>query len=282
MKQIISLIATVLATITLTNAELQIIGTGYGRTGTDTLRMALTTLGYKTYHMKEIILGSRRQDVIDWKTLIENDCKDKELLKDIFERGAWDAVLDFPGVMCWEQLIEIYPNAKVIHTERTYAEKWYESASNSILMIRKLFPFNVINRILPFWRDHRLMANAMWDKVCGKNVNESDADFPQNVKKDLMAAYDANNARVREVVPSERILIQDHGEGWTALANFLGKDIPNEPYPHSNTREEFLDFARRFSYGAAAVMSVVFLVVIALVKLLLRLRGSSKKKKKAE
>jgi hypothetical protein len=78
MKQILFLTGIVLATTTLANADLQIIGTGYGRTGTDTLRMALTKLGYKTYHMSEIMEGALRQDVVDWTTLIENDCQDKE------------------------------------------------------------------------------------------------------------------------------------------------------------------------------------------------------------
>jgi hypothetical protein len=71
------------------------------------------------------------------------------------------------------------------------------------------------------------------------------SNFPQNVKKELMVAYDANNERVREVVPNERLLIQDHGDAWTTLSNFLGKDVPDEPYPQSNTREDFMSILRR-------------------------------------
>jgi hypothetical protein len=64
---------------------------------------------------------------------------------------------------------------KSIHTERTSAEKWYESASNSILIAPQTFPLNIANRFVPSWKELTLMVNAMWGKLCGKNVSVLDA-----------------------------------------------------------------------------------------------------------
>jgi hypothetical protein len=280
MNRILLSIATLVATLPSTTvAELQIIGTGYGRTGTDTLRTALTELGYKTYHMKEIIFGTLRRDVIDWKILAETNCKDTDLLKGIFERDQWDAAVDFPAVLCWEQLIEIYPNAKIIHTERTSPEKWYESASSSILIGRTLFPFNIFNKLFPFWRDHRKMVNALWSRVAGKDIFEMAEGWPDVYKKELVAGYIANNAKVRKIVPVERLLIQDHSKGWELLVRFLGKDVPDVPYPHSNTREEFMGVIKKVSRRMSAVVFAFVVAVFVLVQLLIGMRSGKKNKR---
>ena len=94
MHKIITITSLIMA-VPATNAALEVIGSGFGRTGTDTLRQALTELGYKTYHMKEIIDGGLTKDVQDWIDLAENRCSDAEMLKSVFERGGWTAVLDY-------------------------------------------------------------------------------------------------------------------------------------------------------------------------------------------
>lgn len=269
----------ILAASPHTNAELQIIGSGYGRTGTDTLRESLTVLGYKTYHMKEILFGQLHQDAVDWKKIIDTNCDDVELLKDIFERGGWTAAVDLPTSLCWEQLMQIYPNAQVIHTERTSAEKWYESASNSILIGSTMFPFNIMSKVVPFWIDHRLMVESMWSMIVNKSVRRSDAGWPDVYKKELMAAYDANNVRVREIVPNERLLIQDHSKGWELLTIILEKDVPDIPYPHSNTRKEFVWLFRKYTIVGVVAVSFLIVAIAFLLKSMLRIFSGGKKKK---
>ncbi|KAL3804677.1 hypothetical protein HJC23_008492 [Cyclotella cryptica] len=261
MRQLEVITALVIAASATTNAALEVIGSGYARTGTDTLRTALNELGYKTYHMKEIIQGKLLSDIHDWIALAENNCSDVEALKDLFERGGWTATVDFPSTMCWEALTRIYPDAKVIHSERKSEEEWWDSASNSVTIIHTKFPLNIMNRVLPFWRTKREMLNAIWSACAGKKVSDSDPGWPSVYKSDFLAAYSANNQRVRQVVPSERLLIQDHSKGWTLLADFLGKDVPNTPYPHRNTRVEFIRFAHRLS--AMVILTAVVIIALA-------------------
>jgi hypothetical protein len=181
--------------------------------------------------------------------------------------------------MCWEQLMEIYPDAKVIHTERVSKEKWWESATGSILVGHTLFPIRIINKIIPFWRNHHRMADDMWSFVLKKNVRDNEPGWPYIYKEEFLAAYSTNNERVREMVPGERLLIQDHGQGWNSLAEFLDKDIPDKPYPHRNTRADFIAFFRNLSLGVG-VASCLLLCAVAFVLLkIVRVLGGSKKSK---
>ena len=123
------------------------------------------------------------------------------------------------------------------------------------------------------------MVNAMWSFIGKKQVSDSDPGWPSVYKDDLVAAYSANNKRVRQVVPRRRLLIHDHRKGWTLLAKFLGKDIPNKPYPHRNTRAELIRFGRRLSMGAS-LTAVVFLAIAAyVVKRLAQPSGTGSNKK---
>lgn len=263
-KNITSITVIIVAALTSPNAALDVIGSGYGRTGTDSLREALNELGYKTYHMNEIIEGRLLSDVDVWTALAENDCDDVDALKDLFDRGGWTAAVDFPASICWESLIRIYPNAKVVHTERDSEEKWWDSVSNSIAILPKTFPINVIMRLFPFWRSYCKMLTALWSSIAGGNMTFSDPGWPSAYKSELVASYSANNQRVRLVVPRERLLIQDHSKGWNLLAKFLGKDIPNKRYPHKNARTEIIGTARRLSVGFS-VAAVVFIAITAFV-----------------
>ena len=252
------------------NGALEIIGSGYGRTGTDTTREALTELGYKTYHMREIIDGGLSQDIADWTKLAETACENEELLKDIFERGGWTAAVDFPASMCWVQLMRIFPNAKVIHTERVSSDKWWESATHSILAIGAKFPMSILNRIIPFWIAHHEMADAMWSFIAEKAVSDRDPGWPSVYKKEFIAGYNRNNEQVRSLVPSERLLIQDHSKGWKLLTEFLEKEIPDKPYPHSNTRADFQAFFRTLSIGMTVAGALLIGLVFYLVKQMVR------------
>jgi hypothetical protein len=51
--------------------------------------------------------------------------------------------------------------------------------------------------------------------------------------------YERHNQRVRESISADRLLVYETGSGWGPLCTFLQCPIPDTPYPHSNTREEF-------------------------------------------
>jgi len=51
--------------------------------------------------------------------------------------------------------------------------------------------------------------------------------------------YQRHNQSVREAIAPERLLVYEVAEGWEPLARFLGCAVPDEPFPHVNTREQF-------------------------------------------
>lgn len=286
-RSIIAVTANVVALILpKTDAALEIIGSGYGRTGTDTTREALTMLGYKTYHMREIIDNQLLSHVEVWKEAAETNCANIDSIKSIFEEGGFTAAVDYPEAMCWEQLSKAYPDAKVLHTQRESTEKWWDSASNTILIVHTKFPVSVFNAIFPFWNAHHAMSNAMWSNMLKRHVKDSDDGWPDVYKEELLARYESNNARVREVVDESRLLVQDHKDGWTKLCTFLGKDVPNVPYPHSNTRAQFRAFFRNLELFVGCAVLVAFVVVVYLTKRVLTViykgEGVNKKKAKGE
>lgn len=240
-------------------SALEVIGSGYGRTGTFSLKTALDELGYKTYHMKEIVHASLLSDVHVWKMEAETNCSDVDAMKELFDRGGWTAAVDFPSSMCWETLIKAYPAAKVIHTERESADKWWDSASSTIAFMGTKFPLNVVQRVVPFFIAHSAMVDSLWSFVTKKNVSVRDDGFPFIYKQQFIDGYESNNARVREIVPSDRLLVQNHKNGWTDLCTFLDKDVPELPYPHSNSRDEFVANIRKLSIS----ISLAFLASLA-------------------
>jgi hypothetical protein len=52
-------------------------------------------------------------------------------------------------------------------------------------------------------------------------------------------AFEAHNARVREAVPADRLVIWQPGDGWEPICQALNLPIPDEPFPHANTQAEW-------------------------------------------
>ena len=72
-------------------AAIEVISSGWPRTGTDTLKNALDTLGYKTYHMKEIMENGRTDHMRKWAALLDGGCKDKSGLRTLFSEYGYTA-----------------------------------------------------------------------------------------------------------------------------------------------------------------------------------------------
>jgi hypothetical protein len=214
-------------------AQLQVIGAGFGRTGTDSLREALEILDYPTYHMKEIVLKSLDDHVMLWLDTFRDGRPLSEIVDDVYAKPGYSAAVDFPTVAVWKELAAIYPNAKIILTERESPEVWWESASQTIFAPSLVF--RILTTFSPFFKNHLQMCTHMFSGVFRFNeprmVTLGDKDA-------AIQSYMRNSEEARTFDP-ERTLIFDVRQGWEPLCNFLGKDIPSTPFPHSNTRADF-------------------------------------------
>ena len=105
--------------------SIKIIGAGFPRTGTNTLRESLEILGFsKTYHMKQFLVHP--ENLHYWTTLKETGTTNWEALYD-----GYEATVDFPCYPWYKEHMKQYPDAKVILSLRPF-EKWYESYYSTI------------------------------------------------------------------------------------------------------------------------------------------------------
>ncbi len=107
---------------------LKVIGAGMARTGTSSLKAALSELGFgPCYQMRELL--SHPEQVTFWSQASWVKAIDwDELFQD------YQATVDFPSYRYYYQLLQYYPDAKVILTVRD-PQAWYESALNTIYQV---------------------------------------------------------------------------------------------------------------------------------------------------
>lgn len=199
---------------------LAVIGAGFGRTGTLSLKFALEQLGFAPcHHMYEVFQNPEQAAVFHSAAR--------------GERVNWDALfaryraqVDWPGCHFWRELSQRFPDAKVILSVRE-PEQWYRSISNTIF--RSLQGDPAIRE--PGARDVFHMARyVVLDKTF---ANRTDKDH-------VLGIYNRHNEAVKAAIPAKRLLVFDPGDGWDALCPFLGVPVPDAPYPKSNTTEEFV------------------------------------------
>ncbi|MEQ8858604.1 MAG: sulfotransferase [Pseudomonadales bacterium] len=199
---------------------IDVIGAGFGRTGTLSLKLALEQLGFdKCYHMMELF-GNRehvdlwraagRGEPVDWRALF---------------RG-YRASVDWPACTFWEAQLAAFPQARVVLSERDPG-RWYESVMNTI------YPSSVAAR------DSGDPAMQPWVQMAFELIWDGTFDGRIEDRAHAIAVYRAHNDHVKRQVPADRLLVFEASQGWESLCRFLGRDVPDAPYPRVNTTEEF-------------------------------------------
>jgi hypothetical protein len=199
---------------------LEVIGAGFGRTGTLTLKTALEMLGFgPCHHMVEVI--EHPEQLPFWNKAVRGDTVDWE---DVY--GTYKATVDWPGCHFYAQLADFYPKAKVILSKRD-PERWYESMSETILKTLDIF----MGDDHPMVFVSRLISRKTFDD-----------DFS---RENVLAAFERHNAEVQRRIPADRLLVFEVAQGWEPLCAFLGVPVPAEPFPRVNDRQEFHTHAER-------------------------------------
>lgn len=199
---------------------LSVIGAGFGRTGTLSLKGALEQLGFgPCHHMAEIFANPAQLPL--WQRAAAGEPVDwDELLV------GYRSTVDWPSAYFWRELAEAYPEAKVVLSTRD-ADAWYESFSNTIL--------NLVGAMDKVADPHLRATIEMGGSLVGLKVFDGRADDPEHAK----AVFRAHEARVREAIPAERLLVFDVREGWAPLCAFLKVPVPAGPFPRLNDTEQF-------------------------------------------
>ena len=216
---------------------LRVIGAGFGRTGTLSLREALVRLGFAPCDhtlenidrperfalWREAFRRKQAREAIDWRPLL----------------GGHRAIVDWPGAYFWRELIAAHPEAKVILTIRDPA-RWYESSLATIYSMRSRadesaaagIMLRLVGFVVPAMREVAQTANdVIWQGTFDGRFGD---------REHAIRVFHEHNREVEDTVPPERLLIFDVKEGWGPLCAFLGVPVPeDEPFPHLNDAESF-------------------------------------------
>jgi hypothetical protein len=199
---------------------LRVVGAGLGRTGTLSLKLALERLlGAPCYHMTEVF--AHPEHVAAWHAAARGEPVDWEALF-----GGYAAAVDWPVGSFWPEVSAAFPDALILLSTRS-AESWWQSASQTI------FPISAKAAGTPW--------HAMWMDLARNRFTTRLDD-----RESAIAAYERHNADVRARAPKSRLLEWTVKDGWGPLCRALGVPLPDEPFPHANSTEEFLG---RFADG---------------------------------
>jgi hypothetical protein len=202
--------------------SITVIGSGFGRTGTASLKRALEMLGFGPCHHMEEVLENPEQ-VAHWQAFVAGESVD---WSEVFK--GYRAQVDWPGAHVWRELAAAYPDAKVIHSVRP-DDAWWKSFSATI------GPVLLNYKAMPSPSHVTAMMEAMQIAIVEQTFGGKISD-----KESALAAYRRRTEEVRAAIPPERLLVFDVAEGWAPLCAFLNVTAPNEPFPRVNSTEEFL------------------------------------------
>jgi hypothetical protein len=200
---------------------LEVIGAGFGRTGTMSLKVALEELGFgPCYHMIEVF--EHPEHVSLWEAATRGEPPDWEK---IF--GSYQAAVDWPTTAFYKELMKVYPHAKVLLTVRD-PEKWYESTKHT------LYPTVATPEPSPIMR---MATKLIWEQTFDGNFED---------RRYAIEVFKRHNEEVKKHVPPERLLVYEVKEGWKPVCEFLGVETPEKkPFPHLNDTEAFKEMVQQ-------------------------------------
>jgi sulfotransferase family protein len=214
---------------------MKLIGAGLPRTGTLSQKVGLEMAGVgPCYHMVNV-LGDLSQNAV-WEQAYAGNADWEEVF------AGFESTVDWPGAFYYKELMEAFPDAKVLLSLRD-GDAWERSMRSTIWDV--LWGDSLMNdmsdarcRIDPGWKAYMDLMRQMWGTM------EITADSPPG---SLATAIDRYNEEVIATVPSDRLLVWSVAEGWEPLCEFLEIPIPDAPFPRLN---ESAQFAERIIDGA--------------------------------
>jgi hypothetical protein len=211
--------------------KMQVIILGMPRTGVSSLRAGLNVLGYSTFHGS--MLQQKPHMYQYWQEAIAaywyGGASARHYNRTDYDKllGDYNVSCNMPGTFVWRDLVDAYPEAKIILTNRD-VDKWVQSMKMSVDEGVKWKSWDLVTRFEPTqkeWWKYQKFQQALRKHMA-----------PQGERQAYIDHYD----EIRATVAKERLLEFDVKGGWKPLCEFLGKDVPDEAFPHVNDREGFM------------------------------------------
>jgi hypothetical protein len=220
---------------------MKIIGAGFGRTGTLSVKTAIEELGYgPCYHMKTAL--TRPWHIPFW---IHAEKKTSKQWQRFFRN--YNATVDWPASEFYKELMQAWPQAKVILTVRD-PERWYESALKTIYRIQQDFPWWFPNFFF------KLQEKHIWQGRFEGRFEDRDfaiQNFNQYIEE------------VKSYVPKENLLVFNVKDGWGPLCDYLNVPVPDKPFPHLHDKDTYLKYIRTVKTGFIIAGAGILLILVS-------------------
>jgi hypothetical protein len=242
--------------------KLQVIGAGLSRTGTTSFGHALSVLlDGPVYHGGTQLLSSPESHINQWIRVFEhtptkNEADRKFVLQNTTELlDGYVGCTDLPSNCLVEELMEIYPDAKVICTVRD-PDKWWASLA-PIVEKGNLTVLSWILAPLPTLRRFRRYHDVLDEGKLG------DLYFkPGEPQRPTRAMYERHIEHLKKVVPKEKLFFFDVRDGWEPLCAILNKPVPkDEPFPKMNDAQAIEEFMKRSVQRGLMAWAGIFLTL---------------------
>ena len=239
---------------------MKVIGAGFGRTGTSSLKAALERLGFgPCYHMTEVFAQPDHADFwvsawhgkqVDWEGVL----------------GDYGATVDWPAYTFYEELMRQHPDAKVLLSVRD-SEPWFESTRSTIYELSMLLDSSPTSRVI-----FGLITLLVFGGFAGRRTSLPDDIIWQGTfdgrfedKDHAIGVFERHNEQVKRRVPQERLLVYEVRQGWGPLCEFLGVPEPDEPFPRLNDTAQMrrgMQAIRALTAAAPVALSIVVALVL--------------------
>lgn len=229
---------------------MKIICAGLGKTGTKSISKALRHLGFTVFDFEEQVF-----DFLDhWVDVFQNGAEPdvKRLYQDV------DAVVDAPGNIFWEEILEAFPDSQVILSERD-EDSWLKSLTNQLEVLYSVPKYQRFYRTIlsPTSRKMAFVINSSLNSALGTSNQKSTCVIRKR--------YRAHNHRVKSLVPPEKLLVYNVNEGWKPLCDFLGCEVPTAAFPHENVKGEYFKLPLSATrYGQQCIWEIQMAVFVIL------------------
>jgi Sulfotransferase domain len=199
---------------------LKIVGVGLGRTGTNSLKVALEQLlASPCYHMFELIANP--QQVPIWEAAVRGEAVDWHALLD-----GYGATVDWPGCAFWRDLVAANPDAPVLLSTRDSAQTWWASMEKTIV---PALQGPMLSEQPDLMRGQEMVRELFRTRFT--------PDFAD--RDAAIAQYERHCDDVRREIAPARLIEWQPRDGWEPICSHLGLAVPDGPFPHENSSEDF-------------------------------------------
>ena len=226
-----------------------------GKTGTKSTAKALRHLGLTVFDWEEQTFDFQDH----WVDVFQNGAQLD--VKRVYQHA--DAIVDAPGNFFWEEILEAYPDSKVILSERE-EDSWLKSAVNQLQVIEAVISRRFLCVLSPTSRKRLFVTYSVINALVG-SANPKSGFI-------LRKRYREHNHRVKSLVPPEKLLVYNVKQGWKPLCDFLGCEVPTIAFPHESIKSEIAEApssetrsGRQIIWEIQRAVIVIFSVIVVIV-----------------